>query len=160
MKNIFILLCTVFTLTMVTSIKGQHTKLPPFIMEMSNHQIFKTGQLPYGKPIVLIYFLPDCTHCQLLTSEIIKHIKEFNKASVAMVTYYPAAEVGRFVQKYGLDKYDNFYIGTESTGLFLKHYYHLTSLPFMALYTKNGDLVRLYHSEKDLTDLLQRLKAL
>jgi len=90
----------------------------------------------------------------------IRHLKEFDKASVAMVTYYPTSAVKRYAQKYGLDKHANFYIGTEGTQLFLKHYYGLTTLPFMALYTKNGDLVHTYHSEKGLTDLLSRLKSL
>ena len=145
---------------LLTSVYAQHTKLPPFRMEQVNGKVFKAEELPYGRPIVLAYFLPDCDHCQKLTEEIIGHIHAFDKASVAMITYYPVTSVGNFARKYGLNKYSNFYLGTEVERFFLKDYYQLTSLPFMALYNKNGDLQKAYYSEKGLDDLVQRLKGL
>ena len=156
MKAVFLFLATFLTI----AVNAQHTKLPPFRILQENNQLFRAEQLPMGKPIVLIYFLPDCEHCQLLTKNMLKHIKEFDNASVAMVTYYPPVEVGKFARKYGLDKHSNFYLGTEGNSLFLKKYYNLSKLPFMALYTKNGDLVRTYYTEAGFTDLLYQLKKL
>lgn len=155
-KTIFLL--SLIVLTIIA--RAQHTKLPPFRMLQANNQVFSAEQLPFGKPIVLIYFLPDCDHCQLLTENIVKHIKEFDKASIAMVTYYPTMEVGSFAKKYGLNKYSNFYLGTEGDTFFLKRYYNLSRLPFMALYTKNGDLVKMYYTEDGFSDLLNRVKKL
>jgi hypothetical protein len=152
--------CILLTIFLVINAKAQRTKLPPFRMVQENNKLFKAEQLPFGKPIVLIYFLPDCVHCQLLTKNIVNHIKDFNKASVAMVTYYPPAEVGKFARKYGLDKHSNFYLGTEGNSFFIKNYYNLSKLPFMALYTKNGDLVKTYYTEDGFTDLLRQLKNL
>lgn len=77
-----------------------------------------------------------------------------------MVTYYPTNEVSTFSRKYGLDKFSNFYVGTEGNSFFLKKYYNLSKLPFMALYTQNGDLVKTYYTEDGFTDLLQQLKKL
>ncbi|MFT4203168.1 MAG: hypothetical protein QM610_04580 [Chitinophagaceae bacterium] len=145
---------------MTAYVNAQHNKLPPFRMLQEDNKVFGATQLPMGRPIVLVYFLPDCEHCQLLTKNIVEHIHAFDKTSVAMVTYYPTAEVGKFSRKYGLDKHPNFYLGTEGNSFFLKKYYHLSSLPFLALYAKNGDLVKTYYDEKGFPDLLSQLKSL
>lgn len=112
------------------------------------------------KPIVLIYFLPDCEHCQLLTENMVKHIEAFNKISVVMITYYPPTAVDMFARRYGLDKHSNFYLGTEGNSFFLKKYYNLSRLPFAAVYTQNGDLVKTYNSDDFFSGLLSEIKKL
>ena len=140
------------------SAKAQQNKLPPFRMFLETGTVFKAEQLPLGKPIVLIYFLPDCEHCQLLTQNIVKHLDELKGFSVVMVTYYPPAEVGRFARRYGLDKHSNFYLGTEGNFFYLKNYYNLSKLPFAALYTQNGNLIKTYNSEDFFSDFLREIK--
>ena len=142
------------------SAKAQQNKLPPFRMFQENNVIFKAEQLPMGKPIVLIYFLPDCPHCQQLTQNIVKHIGEFNGVSVAMITYYPPEEVGKFARRYGLDKHANFYLGTEGNSFYLKNFYNLSKLPFAAVYTQSGNLVKTYNTEDFFSDLLHEIKKL
>jgi len=142
-----------------TSANAQHNKLPPFRMLLENNTVFRAQQLPFDKPIILIYFLPDCEHCQKLTTNIVNHINDFNRFSVVMITYYPPAEVGRFARRYGLDKHSNFYFGTEGNSFFLKQYYGLSRLPFAAIYTKAGDLVKTYNTDDFFTDLYKQLKT-
>ena len=139
---------------------AQPRKLPPFRMVQADDKLFKAEQLPFGKPVVIVYFLPDCQHCQRVTRYILKHVKALDKASVVMVTYYPTVEVGRYARKYGLDRQANFYLGTEGNSFFLKNYYGISKLPFMALYTKNGDMVKTYSTEQGFADLLHKLKNL
>ncbi|MDR0793921.1 MAG: redoxin domain-containing protein [Chitinophagaceae bacterium] len=153
-----LLLFITILLVISATAHAQRTKLPPFRIVQENNTVFKAGQLPQGKPVVLIYFLPDCEHCHVVITNLLKHINEFDKASVVMVTYYPPAEVGKFARKYGFDKRSNFYLGTEGNSFIIKNYYNLSKLPFMALYTKNGDLVKAYYSEEGFNDLLQQLK--
>lgn len=145
---------------MALSVKAQRNKLPPFRMFQQNNVIFRAEELPMGKPIVLIYFLPDCDHCQLLTKNIVEHIEYFTNASVVMVTYYPPSEVAKFAHRYNLDKYANFYLGTEGSSFFLKKYYHLSKLPFAAIYTKNGDLAQTYNTEDFFSALVNGLKKI
>lgn len=52
-------------------------------------------------------------------------------------------------------------MGTEGNYLFVKDYYKIEQFPFMALYTKNGDLIKKYYSKEiNVDDLLLRLKSL
>jgi hypothetical protein len=139
---------------------SQSGKVPPFQMLQSGGKIFRAQDLPIGKPILIIYFSPDCEECQALTSELIRRSEEFNRASVSMVTYLPVEYVTRFISKYKLNYYPNIYVGTEGSSLFLKGYYNIEKFPFMALYTKNGDLVKTYYSDHSLDDIALRIRNL
>ena len=143
-----------------TNAIAQAGKLPPFRMMQANGKIFKAEELPMGKPIIIIYFSPECDHCEKLMKELFKRTGELKKASIAMVTYLPVEKVLQFQKTYSLNKYPNIYVGTEGTGFFLKNYYKLTEMPFVALYTKNGHFLKSYSREIDLKDLSTRLNKL
>jgi thiol-disulfide isomerase/thioredoxin len=141
--------------------EAQSGKVPPFRMVQKNGKVFKAEDLPIGKPIIIIYFSPDCKDCQSLTDKVIARINDFKSASIAMITYLSLESVSQFVNKNGLDKYPNIYVGTESNSIFVMNYYNIKDFPFIALYTKNGDLVkRYYDKETDVNDLLHRLNSL
>ena len=139
---------------------SQAGKLPPFKMLLSNNKVFKAQDLPMGKPIVIIYFSPDCDHCEKLMQALLKRTAELKKASIALVTFLPIDKVSKFSSDYKLAQYPNMYVGTEGNTFFLKNYYKLVSMPFMALYNKNGDLIKMYPKEDQLDDLCTRLKQL
>lgn len=101
---------------------SQHNKVPPFQMIQSNGKIFLAGNLPMGKPIVIIYFSPECEDCQQLTKELLSRIKDFNNASIAMITNLSVDKVKQFATEYQLDKYSNIFIGTEGDSFFVGNY--------------------------------------
>ncbi len=53
----------------------------------SDNTIFTANDLPKGKSVVLIYFDPDCDHCQKLMTALFKKINDFKKAEIVMVTF-------------------------------------------------------------------------
>lgn len=154
---LFILLAGVLSSTIANAQAG---KLPPFRIVQVNGKIFKAEDLPMGKPIIIIYFSTDCDHCSNLMKAMLAKTDELKHASVAMITYLPIENVSKFADQYQLKKFPYIYIGTEGSTYFLKNYYNLSSMPFMALYTKNGDLVKTYLNETGLSDLINRLKTL
>lgn len=130
-------------------------------MVLSNGKVFKAQDLPFGKPILIIYFSPECEDCQKLTDEILARINDFRNVSIAMITYLPVESVSKFVFKNKLSSYSNIYTGTERPSLFVKNYYNIGLFPFVALYNKNGDLIKKYTSKEiSLSDLTSRLKLL
>ncbi len=137
---------------------GQQGKLPPFRMLQSNGKIFKAEDLPLDKPIIIIYFSPECDDCQHLMNNILSRISEFNSVSISMITNFSIESVSNFVTRNNLEKYSNIYAGTEGNSLFVMNYYNIDQIPFVALYTKDGDLVKKYIKEIDLNDLLGHLK--
>ena len=59
------LLATLFitATTVKAQVAGKVTKVPPFGMLQTNRKVFRAQQLPANKPIIIIYFSPDCDHC-------------------------------------------------------------------------------------------------
>lgn len=157
-KKLLILL--VGFLLVNTIVFSQAGKLPPFKMMQENGKVFKAQDLPIGKPIVIIYFSPECDHCEKMMKELIKKKASFKKASVAMITHLAVDRVAKFVQQFGLNKYSNIYVGTEGSTFFVRNYYKIEHMPFIALHDKNGNLVKVYRKEGPLTDLVNQLNKL
>jgi len=129
-------------------------------MMQASGKVFLAGNLPMGKPIVIVYFSPDCKECHDFTTELLTRIKEFNNASIAMITNVPIEQVKQFVSEFQIEKYPNIYIGTEGYSFFAGSYYGVGKLPFVALHNKNGDLIKDYNDEVSIEDLLLNLRSL
>lgn len=139
---------------------AQTGKVPPFKMMQTNGKVFRAQDLPMGKPIVIIYFSPECDHCEKLMKDLLKHEARFKKASIVLITHLPADRVAKFVQQYNLNKHPNIYVGTEGNTFFVRNYYKIEQMPFIALHNKNGDLVKSYRKEGPIAELVDMLKTL
>ena len=132
--------------------------IPPFKMTVANNKVFDIESLPKGRPLILIYFDPDCDHCQKLMSEMFKNINQFKKAEIVFATFKPVTELDSVWKKYNVGKYPNVKMGTENVTYYLRLYYDVTTLPFTALYDKKGNLNYSYRKETPVSDLIARLK--
>ena len=146
--------------TVLFSLAVFSQSLPPFKMYRSDKTIFNATELPKTKPVVLIYFDPDCDHCQKLMKELFGKIDAFKKAEIIMVTFKSVEEVAAFEKQHNTQKYPNIIVGTEGIGFYLRNYYGLMTMPFTALYDKKGNLNYSYRKETFVDDLINRLKNL
>jgi hypothetical protein len=160
-RNCLLFFVSLSLLLISVTANAQSGKVPPFRIIQSNGKIFKAEDLPLGKPIIIIYFSPECNDCQILIDKVLAKIGSFKSASIAMITYLSLESVSQFVKKNGLDKYPNIFVGTEGNSIFVMNYYNIIDFPFIALFTKNGDLIKQYHSnDVNVNDLLRRLNNL
>ncbi|MFL5742453.1 MAG: TlpA family protein disulfide reductase [Flavisolibacter sp.] len=136
------------------------TKIPAFHMVLPNGGNFSVDSLKKNKPVVIIYFAPDCGHCQALMKELFKRVSDFNKAEVVLITFKPLAELQPFVQQYNINQYPNIRVGTEVPIFYIRFYYNVTTTPFTALFNGKGKLVQSYRRETSVPDLVKRLKAI
>ncbi|HEY8659318.1 MAG TPA: redoxin domain-containing protein [Hanamia sp.] len=134
--------------------------MPDFRMQLTNGKIFSAKDLPKDKPVIIIYFAPDCEHCQALMNEILTKIQNFKKAQVVMVTFKPVNEVIDFEKHYQTAKYPNIKVGIEIPIFFFKNFYNLQNTPFTALFSKQGKLIISYQKETPVDDLIKHLKLL
>lgn len=155
-----IFLCLLLT-RFVTVLQAQTPdKLPTFNLQLSSGRYFATADLPKDKPVVIIYFAPDCDHCHTLMNAFFQRANDFRSAEVLLVTFKPLAEVVAFERTYGVRKYSHITVGTEGLAQALRRFYKLQSTPFTALYNKEGKLVASYRKETPLDALLQQIKKL
>jgi thioredoxin-related protein len=156
-RYVFVLLLFFVAPDFVTAQSG---KVPPFRMVQANGKIFRAQDLPMGKPILLIYFSPECDHCVKMTQAFFKQAANFQKASVAFISFLPVDKMARFAKDYHLVKHPNMVAGTEGSTFLVRNYYRIKDLPFVALYTSNGDLVISFEKDVNLALLAEKLKQL
>ena len=61
-----------------------------------------------GKSI-LIFFVPDCDHCQRQAEDIHQHLDVFKNYSIYFIASNPLSEIMRFGETYGLQGYQNIF---------------------------------------------------
>ncbi len=131
--------------------------IPVFSIMQSNGKTLNTTKLPNTKPVILIYFSPDCDHCTTLLNSMFSQIHKFKTATILLVSFRPINEITEFEKKYKTANYKNIIVGMEQPVFFLKNLYQLESTPFTALFNKKGNLIYSYKKETQVNDLLMRL---
>ena len=152
---IFILLCV-----SIFNSSAFAQSIPPFKMLLTNGKTFYAKDLPQWKPVVIIYFSPDCEHCQTLMNAVFKKISSFKKVEIVMVTFRPLNEVADFERNYQVYKYSNIIVGSEVPVFFFKTYYNLMNTPFTVIYDNQGKYIYSYRKETTIDDLVNRVKLL
>jgi peroxiredoxin len=152
-----LLIVIMFTIISITAGAQQ---MPGFKMQTTGGGIFSSSNIPSQKPVVLIYFAPDCEHCQVLMNELFKKIQSFKKAELVLVTFEPVKELVAFEKKYAVNRYKNIHLGSEQPVFFFRTYYQLEHTPFTALFDKKHKLVISYKDYTPVDDLIKHLKAL
>ena len=140
---------------------AQVEKMPAFGIGLTNGKQFATTALLKDRPTLLVYFAPDCDHCITFLNSLFKNYEAFRKAQVLLVTFKPIKELIPFERTYKTPRYTNMIVGSETRPLFLQVFYRLQNTPYIALYDKNGILIRAYKKEapvKELAKLIGGLK--
>ncbi|MEO6637388.1 MAG: redoxin domain-containing protein [Ginsengibacter sp.] len=132
--------------------------LPSFQIQETNGKVINSRSLVNDKPLVVIYFSPDCDHCTTLLKSVFSKIAFFKKATILLVSFRPLNELSLFEKEYQTAKYKNIIVGIEQPVFFLRNLYNLESTPFTALYDKKGKLIISYKKDTPLDDLLIHMK--
>lgn len=159
-KTVLVYLLAFLLMTAPLFSIAQGATMPAFKMMLTNGKSFSSTQLSSQKPTIIIYFAPDCEHCQILMNEVFKKINDFKTSQIVMVTFEPLKELIAFQRLHQTFKYPNIKVGSELPVFFFKNYYNLQHTPFTALFDKNKKLVVSYKDQTPVTDLIKKLKAL
>ncbi len=134
--------------------------MPQFKITQANGKIFKASELKTSKPTLLIYFSPECDHCQVFMKEFFKQANSFSKSNVLMITFLPADRVVTFVKEYPVGKYPNITVGTEGMGFLVRDHLGIQNMPFAALYDKKNKLINKYERDIPLDVILAKIKTM
>lgn len=156
----YFVLLIVFSSVLFSSTIAVSQSIPDFRMQLTNGKNFSSKELSHERPVIIIYFSPDCEHCQILMNEVFKRIAEFKKAQIVMVSFVPVNEVVDFEKNYHTNNYPNIKVGIEIPVFFFRYFYHLENTPFTALYDKHGKLIISYKKQTPVDDLIKHLKTL
>lgn len=160
MKKRFLLLTLLilFTSSAWAQLKLSGQKIAPFNIKLTTGQTYTASQMTPG-PAVLIYFSPDCDHCQEFTADMLKNSEVIANKQVVMVTFQDMSMLQPFAKKYKIAQFPNIKIGTEGRAFTVQRYYQIRSFPYIAIYDKAGNLVKVYEGEQPHAEIFKTLKS-
>ncbi|MDE3236378.1 MAG: thioredoxin family protein [Bacteroidota bacterium] len=153
MKKMYVLLCMLCTAYIAQSQSVADSTLPylknPVLPQIKIVQSvsgkdttwFTNDSLPANKPVVILYFSPDCGHCQYQAKEIIQNKEKFANAFFVWVSYHPLEDIITFNEKYLSGPQSNMRVGRDPK-YFIPSYYRVQFTPFIAVYNAQGKFVK------------------
>jgi thiol-disulfide isomerase/thioredoxin len=131
--------------------------IPAFTVLKVDSTYTNDKAIPKDKPVVIIYFSPECGHCQITADEFSKKMKEMKDIYFVWVSYYPLPEVKEFARKFNLQQFTNIIIARDENYA-IPSYYRVKFTPFMALYNKEHHLVKTWDQGTDAGTLIKLAK--
>ena len=119
---------------------------------------FSKDNLPSNRPVVIIYFSPECSHCHHEMKELMKNIDSLKNAFFVMASYHPLDSIKGFETKYNTNSLQNFVIGRD-TKYFLPVYYDIKFTPFMAVYDNQRNFVKAYDMGANMQELIKLINT-
>jgi thiol-disulfide isomerase/thioredoxin len=156
----------VFALIIVAGCSRAQTFTPPSTIApyhiLTTDSVYVTPKnLKKHTPVMLIYFAPDCSHCQHLMYEMKPVMKKLKNVQVVMITFVEQIKaIQAFYRDFNLAKYPNFTVGTEGYSYVVQKYYNVRSTPYIALYNKNGKLTQSFEKPPKIDSLMADVKKL
>lgn len=132
--------------------------IPTFSIQTPDSSWFSKVNLQSKKPTLILYFSPDCGHCQIETEEVLGNIKELENLQIVMVTSRPFGDMVNFADHYKLNRFPTIKIGTDPARR-ITEFYEVKFTPFSALYDKKGQLVKVYEKGIDIPELIRLTKS-
>ena len=117
-------------------------QVPPFqILLGDSTTMYTKASLPKNKPVLLMLFSPECSHCQHSAEELVQYKEKLKGIQVVMVTLHTISQMNAFADTYGLKALPNVVVGKD-VYVILPPFFSIHNLPYMAFYKRNGDLIR------------------
>ena len=136
----------------------KYPAIPTFEMLMTDSSTkFSTYNIPTGKPVIMMFFSPDCDHCEKMTQLMIDNMDVLKNARIYMFSPLSLPALQGFIDKLELNKYKNVKAGKDFE-FFFPRFYGLTTVPFIAVYDKNKKLVQAFPANDKIEPILDAVK--
>lgn len=129
--------------------------LPLFSIQQTDSSWFNNMNLPKNEPTVIIYFSPECGHCQLTAHDYMKSIKRFKDVFFVWVSYQSMDEIRTFAEDYKMLNTKNIAVGRDPK-YYIPAYFRVKYTPYIAAYDRNGRLLQTFDGGTD-PDTLYKL---
>ncbi len=133
--------------------------IPSFdIRKVPDSSSFKNTMLQNNKPTMLVFFDPDCEHCQEMTKHLTEKIDRFKDVQILMVTIMEFNRTKKFYEQYKIANFPNIIV-TRDAVYDLPKFYRVSSIPDVYIYDKNGELMRHYKKDVPVDELAKLFSA-
>lgn len=131
--------------------------MPNFKILLPDSTWFKKANLPQSEYTAIIYFSPECGHCQHEAKEIVKNIDSLQQVFFVWVSYRDLHDINSFYTHYKLNNYPNNVAGRDPQ-YFIPAFFQARYTPFVALYNKSQQFVKAWEMGVEIPELLEFLR--
>jgi thioredoxin-related protein len=133
--------------------------IPPYHILNTDSVYVTPANLKKDKPVMIIYFAPDCSHCQHLMYDMKPKMKEFKDIQIVMITFVTQLKaIQVFYRDFDLKKFPNITVGTEGYTYLVQKYYQVKTTPYIAIYDKKGKLFKVFEKAPSMEELAATVK--
>jgi thiol-disulfide isomerase/thioredoxin len=166
MKKLLIFILAAFSIHFVSAqefdtipkYQKDSSHLPAFTVLQTDSTYSNDKKIPDNKPVVIIYFSPECGHCQITADEFRTRMKDMKDIYFVWVSYYPLPEIREFAKKFRLQQFNNIMIGRDENYA-IPSYFKVQYTPYMAVYNKEHHLVKTYPQGTEADTLINLIKS-
>ena len=157
-----LVLCGCLLLAIVTGTSGcrQNARpaMPAFdILLADSSTMLSSKAIPEGNPVVLVYFSPDCEHCQHETANILRKMDSLKDVRFYFITTDPFERLRVFRQYYHLSKYRNVVLGEDYRFSFFNKL-KPAGTPITFIYDRSKRLKAVISGETEIGKIISLLK--
>lgn len=143
--------------------KGVPVTIPNYTILTVDSNYATAADLKKDRRVMLIYFAPDCPHCQKLTMELKSKMQELGNTQIVMITWYTndIRALKTFYKEYELKKYPNITMGAEALkGKIypVMDYFQVRTTPYIAIYNPQHKLTKAFSKEPEVDDVIAAVK--
>jgi thiol-disulfide isomerase/thioredoxin len=138
----------------------KYRALPAFNLLMQDSTtIFNTYNIPEGKPVLLVFFSPDCDHCEMTIKEILGKMDSLKGVQFYMFTPMDLALLRPFAKKLSLASYKNITMGKDYQ-YFFPAFYGAQYVPYLVVYDRKKKFVKMWEGGAKIPELMAVLRSL
>lgn len=161
-KAAYLIFCLLFGVSAFAQSGTSAVKFPEYInkgtipefsvITAPDSAVFTDKNLKKFKPLLVMIFSPDCSHCQHETQLIEKNMEHFKDAQILMVTWLPYNTLVPFSKTYGTSEYPNITLAHDPHDFFYG-YYEMHKYPKVIIYNENGQYVSDYEGTFEIENV-------
>ena len=133
----------------------KYPTLPAFnIMLLDSSTIVNTYNIPDGKPTLIMFFDPECSHCKMITKILMDNMDSLKDIRFYMITsVHDLNKIRKFYDDFHLADYKNIEVVGRDYEYFFITYYGVKYVPDMVLYDGHKKLVKFFEGHVTTTEL-------
>jgi thiol-disulfide isomerase/thioredoxin len=128
--------------------------MPEFRLLQTDSTWLTKKDLPTYEYTAIIYFSPECSHCQYEATEIVKKVDSLKNILFIWASYRDFEDIKKFYYKYKLNQFSNMKVGRDPKYL-IPSFYQVKFTPFVALYNKQKEFLKAWDMGVEMPELIE-----
>ncbi len=138
----------------------KYPKLPAFnLLLQDSATIFNTYNIPEGKPTLLVFFSPDCEHCELTIKALLGRLDSLKDVQLYLFTPMDLSMLKPFSAKLNLKAYKNIRVVGKDYQYFFPMFYGAKYVPYLVVYDRRKKFVKMWEGGAKMEELMKVLLA-